>query len=77
VYWLHLASELPFKHVIEGMIEGRIEVKERLGRRRKQPVDDIKETIEYWKLTEEEPDRRLGRTRFGRGYGPVLRQTTA
>jgi hypothetical protein len=65
------------KYVIEGMIEGGIEVTGRLGRRRKQLVDDIKKTKGYWKLTEEEPDRRLRRSRFGRGYGPVARQTTA
>jgi len=65
------------KYFIEGMIEGRIEVTEGLGRRRKQLVDDIKKTRGYWKLTEEEPDRLLRRYRFGRGYGPVVRQTTA
>jgi hypothetical protein len=32
------------KHVIEGKIEGRIEVTGRLGRRRKQLLDDLKET---------------------------------
>jgi hypothetical protein len=30
------------KHVFEGKIEGRIEVKGRLGRRRKQLLDDLK-----------------------------------
>jgi hypothetical protein len=65
------------KHVTEGMIEGRIEVTERLGRRRKQPVDDIKKTRGYWKLTKKEPDCRLRGTRFGRGCGPVVRQTAA
>jgi hypothetical protein len=29
----------------------------------------------YWKLKEEALDRTLWRTRFGRGYGPVVRQT--
>jgi hypothetical protein len=47
----------------------------RQGRRRKQLLDDIKETRRYWKLKEEALDRTLWRTRFGRGYGPVLRQT--
>jgi hypothetical protein len=45
------------------------------GRRRKQLVDDFKEKIRYWKLKEEALDRTLWRTRFGRGYGPVVRQT--
>jgi hypothetical protein len=29
-----------------------------------------------WKLKEEALDRTHWRTRFGRGYGPVVRQTT-
>jgi hypothetical protein len=50
-----------------------------MGRRgtwRKQLLDDLKEKRRYWKLKEEELDRILWRTRFGRGYGPVVRQTT-
>jgi hypothetical protein len=35
------------KHVIEGMIEGRMEVEGRRGRRRKQILDDRKETRGY------------------------------
>jgi hypothetical protein len=31
------------------------------------------ETKEYWKSKEEALDRTLWRTRFGRGYGPVVR----
>jgi hypothetical protein len=38
------------KHVIEGKIEGRIEVTGRQGRRYKQPLDDLKENKSYWKL---------------------------
>jgi hypothetical protein len=34
-------------------------------------VDVLEEKREYWKLKEEETDR----TRFGRGYGLVVRQT--
>jgi hypothetical protein len=40
------------KHVIEGNIKGRIEVMGRRGRRRRQQLDDFKETREYWKLKE-------------------------
>jgi hypothetical protein len=47
----------------------------RRGRRRKQLLDDLKEKIGYWKLKEEALDRTQWRTRFGRGYGPVVRQT--
>jgi replicative superfamily II helicase len=35
------------KHVVEGKIEGRIEVTIRQGRRRKQLLDDLKETRGY------------------------------
>ena len=64
------------KHVIEWKVQGRIEVKGRRGRRRKQLPDDLVEKGEYCKLKEEALDRALWRTRFGRGCGPVLRQTT-
>jgi hypothetical protein len=40
------------KQVIEGKIEGRVEVTGRRGRRRKQQLDDLKETRGYWKLKE-------------------------
>ena len=63
------------KHVIEGKLEGRIEMTGRRGRRRKQLLDDLKEKKRYWKLKEVALDRTLWRTRFGRGYGPVVRQT--
>jgi hypothetical protein len=48
---------------------------ERRGRRRKQLLNDLKEKRRYWKLKEDVLDRTLWRTRFGRGYGPVVRQT--
>jgi hypothetical protein len=64
------------KHVIKGKLEGRIEMAGRRGRRRKQLLDDLNEKKRYWKLKEEALDRTLWRTRFGRGYGPVVRQTT-
>jgi hypothetical protein len=38
------------KHVIEGKIEGRIEVKERRGKRRKQLLDDRKDKRVYGNL---------------------------
>jgi hypothetical protein len=46
------------------------------GGRRKQLLDDLMEKRSYWKLKDEALDRTLWRTRFGRGYGPVVRQTT-
>jgi hypothetical protein len=64
------------KHVIEGKLEGRTEMTGIRGRRRKQLLDDLKEKRRYWKLNEEGLDHPLWRTRFGRGYGPFVRQTT-
>jgi hypothetical protein len=43
--------------VIEGKLEGRIEMMGRRGRRRKQLLDDLKEKGRYWKLKEEALDR--------------------
>jgi hypothetical protein len=37
------------KHVIEGNLEGRIEMIGRRGRSRKQLLDDLKEKRRYWK----------------------------
>jgi hypothetical protein len=64
------------KHVIEGKLERRIEMTGRREKRRKQLLDDLKEKRKYWKLKEQALDRALWRSRFGRGYGPVIRQTT-
>jgi hypothetical protein len=63
------------KHVTEGRIEGRIEVTGRRGKRHKQLLNDLKAKKGCWKLKEETLDRTLCRTRFGRGYGTVVRQT--
>ena len=39
-------------------------------------MDDGKERREYSHLKEEALDRTMWRARFGRGFGPVVRQTT-
>ena len=62
------------KHVMEGNIEGRTEVTGRRGRRYKQLLIALKEIKGSWELKEEALDRTLWRTRFGRSYGPVVRQ---
>jgi hypothetical protein len=62
--------------VIEGKLEGRIEMTGGKGRRRKQLLDDLKEKRGCWKLKEEALDRTLWEINFGRGNGPVVRQTT-
>ena len=63
------------QQVIEGKIKGRIEVTGRRGRRRRKLLDDLKERRGYCQLKEEALDRTMWRARFGRGFGPVLRQT--
>ena len=76
-YWIGhiLRSNCLLKQVIEGKIEGRIDVMLRRRRRRKQLRDILKETRGYCKLKEEALDRTLWRTRFGRSYGPAVIQT--
>jgi hypothetical protein len=39
-------------------------------------LDDLKERRGYSRLKEEALDRTMQRARFGRGLGPVVRQTT-
>jgi hypothetical protein len=51
-------------------------MKGRRGKRRKQLLDDLKEKRRYWKLKEEALDHILWRTHCGRGYRPIVRQTT-
>jgi hypothetical protein len=62
--------------LIEGTLEGRIEVTARGGRRRKKLLDNLKGKTGHWKLKEEALDRTLWRTCFGRDCGPVVRQIT-
>jgi len=62
--------------VIKGKIQGGIEVTGRRGIRRRKPLDDLKERRGYSHLKEEALDRTMWRARFGRCFGPVVRQTT-
>jgi len=64
------------KQVIEGKIKGEMEVARRRGRRRKKLLDDLKDRRGYSHLKEEALDRTMWRHRFGRGFGPVVRQNT-
>jgi hypothetical protein len=52
------------------------EVTGRRERRRRKLLDDLKERRGYSHLKEEALDRTMWRTRFGGGFGPVVRQTT-
>jgi len=53
-----------------------IELTGRRGRRRMKLLDDLKERRGYSDLKEIALDRTMWRARFGRGFGPVVRQTT-
>jgi hypothetical protein len=51
-----------------------MEVTRRRGRKRKKLLDDIQYRRGYSHLKEEAVDRTMWRNRFGRGFGPVVRQ---
>jgi hypothetical protein len=48
----------------------------RQGRKRRKLLDDLKERRGYSHLKQEALDRTICRARFGRDFGPVVRQTT-
>jgi hypothetical protein len=64
------------RQVIEVKIKGGTEVTRRRGSRRRKLLDDLKERRGYSHLKEEALDRTMWRARLGRGFGPVVRQTT-
>ena len=64
------------QQIIEEKIKGGIEVTGRGGRKRKKLLDGLKERRGYSHLKEEALDRTMWRTRFGRRFRPVVRQTT-
>jgi hypothetical protein len=57
-------------------MQGRIEVTGRQGRIRRKLLDDLKKSRGYSHLKEEALDRTMWKARFGRDFGPVVRQTT-
>jgi hypothetical protein len=61
--------------VIEGKTQERREVTGRQERRRRKLLDYLKERRGYFHLKEEALDRTMWRAHFGRGFGPVVRQT--
>ena len=56
--------------------KGQIEVTRRRGRRRKKLLDDLKDRRGHSQLKEEALDPTVWRIHFGRGFGPVVWQTT-
>jgi hypothetical protein len=63
------------KQVIEGKIKGGIEATRRWGRRRRNLLDELKKRRGYSHLKKEALDWTMWRARFGRGFGPAVRQT--
>jgi hypothetical protein len=59
------------QQVTEGKINGGIAVTVRRGKRHRKLLDGLKEGF-----GEEPLDRTIWRAGFGRGFGPVVRQTT-
>jgi len=64
------------KQVIKGKINGEMEVARRRGRRREKLLDKLNDRRGYSHLKEEALDRTMWMHRFGRGFGPVVRQIT-
>jgi hypothetical protein len=64
------------QRVTEGKIHGGIKVTIIQGRRRRKLLDDPRERRGYSHLKEEALDRSKWRALFGRGFEPVVRQTT-
>jgi hypothetical protein len=60
------------KQVIEGKIQGQIEVTRRRGRRRKKLLDKLGDRRGYSHSKEEALDRIKWRNCFGKGCGPVV-----
>jgi hypothetical protein len=65
-----------YNKLLKERYKGGIEVTERQRRRRRKLLDDLKERRGYYHLKEEALDRTTWRARFGRDFGPVVRQTT-
>jgi hypothetical protein len=64
------------QQVIEDKIKEGIEVTGSRGRRHRELLDDLKERRRHSHLKEEALDRAMWKACFGRGFGPVVRQTT-
>jgi hypothetical protein len=63
------------QQVIEGKIKEGVEVTGRRGIRCRKLLDYLKERRGDSHLKEEDLDRTIWRAGFGRGFGPVVRQT--
>jgi hypothetical protein len=62
--------------LLKQVIEGKMEVTRRRGRICEKLLSDLKDRRGYSHLKEEALDRTMWRNRFGRGFGPVVRENT-
>ena len=60
--------------LLKQVTEGKIKEEKEVTRRRKELLDDPRDRRGYSHLKEEALDRTMWRNRFGRGFGPVVRQ---
>jgi hypothetical protein len=58
-----------------GVIEGKVKEGTEVTRRRRKLLNDLEERRGYSHLKEEALDCTMWRAGFGRGFGPVVRQT--
>jgi hypothetical protein len=65
-----------YNRLTEVKIKGGIERTGRQGKRHRKPLDDVKERRGYSYLKVEALDHTMWGAEFGRGFGPVMRQTT-
>jgi hypothetical protein len=70
-----LSRSCLLKHLIAGKTERRNEVTGRKGRRPKQLLTDLKEKERILEIERRNTGCTVWTTRFGRGCGPVVRQT--
>jgi hypothetical protein len=63
------------KYITEGKTKQGTEVTGRQGKRRKQLLNNVKETRGYWKLKEEALDCTLWKTTLEKAIVMVVRQT--
>jgi hypothetical protein len=65
-----------YNGLLKERYKGGIEVTGRRGRRRRKLLDDLKKRRGYSHVKEEALDRTMWRARFGRSFGPVVRETS-
>jgi len=73
IFWVE--NDLLKEVIKEKKMGGGLQVTGRRGRRRRKLLDDLKKRRGYSHLKEEALYHTVWRARFGRGFGPVVRQT--